>query len=66
MALESVMAGLRCVLVCVGVVYSRANRGECGGAVIEGPCERCTRVSDEDGDKSHLPPILLEALTREE
>ena len=34
--------------------------GDCGGEVVEGPCEDCTRVSDEDDDKFHTSPILLE------
>ncbi len=28
--------------------------------MAEGPCERCTRVSDEDGDEFYTPPILME------
>ena len=51
---------LRCALASVGVVYSWANRGEYGSKVVEGPCERCTRVSDVDGDEFHSSPILLE------
>ena len=35
------------------VVHSWANRGECGGEVVEGPCEHFTRVSDGDGDEFH-------------
>jgi hypothetical protein len=38
------------------------NYGEGGGEVVGGPCERCTRVSDRDGDgdEFHPPPLLLE------
>ena len=53
--------GLRCAPVGDGVVHSWANRGEGGGEVVEGPCERCTRVSDGDGDEFHTPPVLLES-----
>jgi len=42
------------------VVHSWAGRGECGGEVVEGPCERCTRVADGDDDEFHPSPILLE------
>ena len=28
--------------------------------MVESPCERCSRVSDGDGDKLHPSPILLE------
>lgn len=52
--------GLRYALVGGGVVHSRAGRGECGGEVVEGPCERCTRVADGDDDEFHPSPILLE------
>ena len=55
-----VRVGQRCALVGVGVVHSWANRGECGGAVVGGPCKRCTRVSDEDGDEFQPSPMLLE------
>ena len=51
---------MRCALAGAGVVHSWANRGEDGDEVVEGSCERCTRVSDEDGDEFHPHPILLE------
>jgi len=50
----------RCALVGASVVHSWANRGKCGGEVVEGPCERCTRVSDGNGDEFHQSPMLLE------
>ena len=28
--------------------------------MIEGPCERFTRVPDRDGDEIHSPPVFLE------
>ncbi len=56
-----VRVGLRCVLAGASVVHSRASRGECGGEVVKGPCERCTRVSDGDGDEFHSSPMLLES-----
>ena len=28
--------------------------------MVEGPCKRCTRVTDGDGDEFHPPPILME------
>jgi len=52
--------GLRCAPASDGVVRSWANRGECGGKVVEGLCERCTRVSDGDGDEYYPPPLLLD------
>jgi len=52
--------GQRCALASASVVHSWANRGECGGEVVEGPCERCTRVSDGDGDEFHPSQMLLE------
>ena len=52
--------GLRCAPVGVGVVRSWASRGECGSEVVEGPCGRCTRVPDGDGDEFYSPPELLE------
>ena len=52
--------GHRCARVGAGVVHSWASHGECGGEVVEGPCERCTRVSDGDGDEFHPSQILLE------
>jgi len=55
-----VHVGLRCTLAGASVVRSWANRGKCGGEVIEGPCERCTRVSNGDGDEFHSSPVLLE------
>jgi hypothetical protein len=55
-----VRVGQRCALAGVGVVHSWANLGDCGGEVVEGPCEPCTRVSDGDGDKFHPSPMLLE------
>ena len=51
---------MRCGLDGVGVVHSWADSGECGGEVLEGPCERCTRVSDGVGDEYHPSSILLE------
>ena len=42
------------------MAHSWADRGECGGEVVYGPCERCTRVSDGDGDEFHPSPILVE------
>ena len=53
--------GLRCALASAGMVHSWAIRGECGGDVVKGLCEHCTRVSDGDCDESHPPPILLES-----
>ena len=55
-----VHVGQRCALVGAGVVRSWANRGECGVEVVEGPCERFTRVSDGDGDELYPSPMLLE------
>ncbi len=52
--------GLRCSPAGAGVARWWANRGQCGGEVVEGPCERCTRVSDGDCDEFYTPPILLE------
>ena len=52
--------GLWCALVGVGLVRSWANRGECGGEVVEGPCARCARVTDGDGDEFNPPPIFVE------
>jgi len=48
------------------VVHSWANRGECGGEVVEGPCERCTRVSDGDGDELYLLPVLIKSRDEKE
>jgi len=54
-----IRVGQRSALVGAGVVHSWANRGECGGEVVEGPCGHCPRVSDEDGDEIHPSPLLL-------
>ena len=55
-----VRVGLRRALNGAGVVYSWADRGECGYEVVKGPCKRCTLVSDWNGDKFHPSPILPE------
>ena len=55
-----VRVGQRCALACAGVVHSWANRGEFGSEVVEGSCERCTRLSDGNGDEFHPPLVLLE------
>ena len=52
--------GLRCAPASACVVHSWANRGESGCEVVEGPCERCTRVSDGNGDEFRPLPVLLE------
>ncbi len=55
-----VHGGLRSPPNGVGVVRSWANRIECGYEVVDGLCERCTRVYDGDGDEFHPSPISLE------
>ena len=51
---------MQCVGVGAGVVLSWTDCGKCGGEVVEGPCERCTRVFDWDSDEFHPSTILLE------
>ncbi len=55
-----VISGLRCALSYAGAVCSWVSCGESGGEVVEGPCERCTRVSDGDGDECHPSQVFLE------
>ena len=45
-----------------GLVRSWVNRRECGGKVVEGPCELCTRVPNGDGDVIHPPLVFLKGL----
>ena len=49
-----------CAPARAGLLRSWANRGECDGEVVEGPCDRCIRVPDGDGDKVHSPLVFLE------
>ncbi len=49
-----------CALIGAGLVRSWSNCGECGGEVVEGPCECCTRVPYGDGDELHPPLLSLE------
>ncbi len=60
-----VSGGLRCALAGVGVVNSWADCGEGGNEVVEGPCERCTRVYDADNDRFHPTPVFLEGRDEE-
>ena len=50
-----VRSGLRYVRVGLDMVHCWANREEFGCEVVEGPSERCTRVSDGDGDELRPP-----------
>ena len=50
--------GLWCAPARAGLVHSWANCGEGNGEVVDGPCKRCTRVSDLDGDKFPPRPIF--------
>ncbi len=55
-----VHCGLYFALTIVDLVRSWSNRGECGGEVVEGLCECCTRVPDGNGDEFHPPPMSSE------
>ena len=55
-----VRVGLRGARAGASMVHSWADHGECGCEVVEGPCERCTRVSNGDGDEFYSSPMLLD------
>ena len=54
--MDCVVPLLALVWYSLGRTVENAVRSE----VVEGPCERCTRVSDGDSYEFHPPPIMLE------